>query len=513
MISKIIIKYFSSLFVILIILKLIDIIKSLLIASKLGVSASADIFMGVVSIPDSLIVLVGIDSIKGVVNSEFSSYYAKNENIKLWDTFNKLANLIFFSSIIFTFIFIIFRTNVIDILLPGFSSLKKSLAYKISLIIFPLFFIKSITGIYHASMNALKHFYFPVIINVLPTLVIIASLFLPYINDEVIYNLSYATLLGNILIFVFSYLRIKHLGGDFKLSFSFFNDETKRIVKGCGSIIVLLVFEQIFILSKNIIASYYGEGAISSLNYARAIPFTFMGLIFGAVFSVLLTNLSNLIAIDIKKKSKSLFINTIFSLFYFIIPVTIILLISCKEILSLLYLRGNFTIEGIEITLLPFRWEIFSILTFILYIIPTALFLAKKEYSKLNKIGSSIYIIGVPTNLILCNFMGFYGISVSNLIITGLYGLILLIYSRKFFGKYKVEIKIFIRLIISGLFTLIFSFIIKRLFFYVAYYDLFINIKDLFIMSIIIILIYYLSTYILKVDYFKKLILQKLKNY
>ncbi|MCI0448510.1 MAG: hypothetical protein L0Y79_01840, partial [Chlorobi bacterium] len=48
-------KVFSGVFLITILLKLLDIGKNLLIASKLGVSSHSDIYLSIISIPESLV--------------------------------------------------------------------------------------------------------------------------------------------------------------------------------------------------------------------------------------------------------------------------------------------------------------------------------------------------------------------------------------------------------------------------------------------------------------------------
>ncbi|MBK8983382.1 MAG: hypothetical protein IPM38_13935 [Ignavibacteria bacterium] len=72
-------RVFSRLFIIVIFIKIFDVFKNLVIASVLGVSSSADIYTALISIPDSLIVLIGLDTIKGVVNSEYASLQKEDE--------------------------------------------------------------------------------------------------------------------------------------------------------------------------------------------------------------------------------------------------------------------------------------------------------------------------------------------------------------------------------------------------------------------------------------------------
>ena len=70
--SKYLLKTFSLLFIITLVIRFIDVVKNLYVASKIGVSDVSDIYLALIVIPDSLIVLIGFDTIRGVINSEFS---------------------------------------------------------------------------------------------------------------------------------------------------------------------------------------------------------------------------------------------------------------------------------------------------------------------------------------------------------------------------------------------------------------------------------------------------------
>lgn len=487
-------------------IKLFDVLKNILIAGSLGVSSSADIFMGIISIPDSLIVLVGLDSIKGVVNSEFASLESTERKDKVMDSFSNIFSIISLIALAFVIIFIVFRSQLIDLMLPGFNPEKKEIASQIALIIFPVFFFKSIIGMLQAFMNALKRFYYPAILNSLPTFFMIVAIFLPYYKNDLIYNLSFSVIISNFFVFLLSLLFLQKIIGLVKIKKLRFDEQTKQILKGCTSLIFLLLSEQIFNVSKNFFASYFGEGAISSLNYARQISQVIMGLIFSSIFSVLLSNMSSMFVTDIKVKTRGLFTKTMTGLIFIVILLVVIFLISGREILSILYLRGKFDISAVDMTMRPYVWEIMSQLSFILYILPVALFLSKKKYHTLNLIGSSVFIGGILINFISVKIFGYYGISIANFFVTSVYAIILLYNSRFIFGKYRNEAKVFLKLFASGIITFAVAYILKIVFKYHPSADIIYNIKSTVIYSILIVVLYFALTYTLKVNYFTEFI-------
>lgn len=498
-------KNFTVLFIIVLVAKIIEITRNILVASFLGANDSADIFMSVVTIPDSLVVLVGLDSIKGVINSEFSSIDRNHNRDGLKSMFSNIFTILSVISLIFAIIIVILRNNIIDFLLPGFSEEKKQIAANIALFIFPVFFFKTIIGLFHSILNAFKKFYSPVILNSLPAIILIASFFFPYYKGLLIYNLSISVILGNIIIFILSYILVQKIIGVVKFRRIIFDDFTKKILRGCTALFILLSSEQLFIFSKNFFASYFGEGAISSLNYSRSVSTAIMGLVFASVFSVLVSNLSTMLRFEMKINSKNLFTKTLMSLFYIIVFCVSNFLLLGKEILSVLYLRGNFSADNLISTLKPYNWEVLSLLGFVLYIIPMSLFLAQKQYSRLNKIGSSVYIFGILINYLLSHIFGYYGISMANFVVTLIYGSLLILYSRKIFGRYYNHFKTGLKILSIGAISFLITYFLKNYLLFPAGAINFMNNLNIVILTSVLNIILYISlSYMIKVNYLKE---------
>ena len=291
------------------------------------------------------------------------------------------------------------------------------------------------------------------------------------------------------------------LGATLKFKKIKIDEVTLKVLKGSLSILVLVICNQLYLFSKNYFASYFGEGAISSLHYSGTITSVIVSIIFATFFTVLISDLSSLFSNDQIVKARELFLNTLSILIFAVIPVIVFFIVYSEELLSLVYLRGNFNKAGIEMTLKPFFWDALSLLTFILYIIPTTLYLAKKEYILLTKIGSIVYLSGILFNYLLTAYFGYYAISMAAFLTTGIYGILLLFYSRKIIGrlgKYSLRI---LFMIISGSFTFAVMILLKFYFFsqFISF-----NFENLlliiFVNSIITVLVYLLITYFFKVN-------------
>lgn len=495
-------RIFSRLFLIVLLIKIFDVFKNLVIASVLGVSNDADIYTAMITIPDSLIVILGLDTIKGVVNSEYAHFSAIGQKEQMWKSFSNLLNILFWISLVVVSAIILFNEFLIGLMLPGFEGGKKTKAVDISYIIFPVLFLKVFIGYFNSVYNASKKFFLPVIASSIVGISLLISIVLPYFNDEVIYNLSFGNLAGNIILIIVMFAGLIRLGAIVRIQKIEFDEVTVKVLKGSLSILLLVICNQLFLFSKNYFASYFGDGAIAALHYSGSITSAIISMIFAIFFTVLISDLSTLFSSNKIKEAGNLFLKTVSVLLFGIIPVVVFFIVYAKEILSLVYLRGSFNAEGIDMTLKPFIWDALSLLTFILYIIPTALYLAKKEYSLLTKIGSTVYLAGIILNYLLSSYFGFYAISMATFITTGIYGIFLFFFSGRILGKDIKHYLTFFLLLISGLLLFLVLLFLKIYFFEKHFLSGFEALLTIIVSNLIIAAaVYYFITSLFKVNF------------
>jgi len=230
-------------------------------------------------------------------------------------------------------------------------------------------------------------------------------------------------------------------------------------------------------------------------------------MIFAVFFTVLISNLSSFFSDEQIEKARSLYLQTITTLMFVIIPAVALFIVYGKEVLSLVFLRGNFTEAGIEMTTKPFFWDVLSLITFILYIIPTALYLAKKEYKTLSKTGSIVYLFGIGLNFLLSSYFGFYAISMATFITNGIYGILLVIFSQKIIGDLGKYFSYIVLIILSGVISSVILAVLKILIFSKFINNNFQNLLLIIFANLLILAAVYLfTTTLLKVNLTKELI-------
>lgn len=461
-------KTFSWLFIITFIVRLLDVVKNLIIASKVGVSGSADVFFALQFIPEYLVVLLGIDTLKGVVNSEYSTLNQNRKSDIVNKSFANIFSYLFVLSLLLSVLILIFRNEMISLFLPGLSNESYQTAVMISVFIFPVFFFKSIITLIHPYLNSNRKYYLPVITQIILTLSIIFFIYFPVGNKELVYNISIGFIVGNFLYLVIIFLPVypvllKNIKNFFK-----FNDVTRKIIKGCLTLLLLSVVNQLYLFSRNYIASYFPEGSLSSISYGYSIPYFVSTFTFNVVFSVLLTHLSSVEEKSDNTESpaivrEKLIFNTMFSIYYLYIPIVILFVTFSEKILTIVFMRGNFDLDGIEMTAKPFIWESLSLMTYLLYIIPVILYLSLKQYKKLMIIGSTSFFLGILLNYLSSLIFGYYGISVGNFITMGIYGAVLFFGLRENFPNFRINAILFARIMISFIISAVLIYFLKDL--------------------------------------------------
>ncbi|HAY33471.1 MAG TPA: lipid II flippase MurJ [Ignavibacteria bacterium] len=498
---------FSVLLLITVLLKLLDVIKNLIIVSKLGVTDNADVYWALISLPEGIIVLLGFDTIRGVSNSEYSSIGSEKGLNNLLESFQTIFKLLIIVSPMVFIVLFVFREDIIRLLLPGFGEEKLHLSYSVSMFIFPILFFKIIAGFMVSVNNSVKKFYFPALVSIVISISIIVSIFLNYYENELIFNLSIAALFGNLIYTLLLILGSKEFFRTFRLFELKIDDVTKKILKASSSIIVLVIFNQLYLFSRNYFVSYFPDGAISSVNYAGTLPGILNMLIFSTVFSVTLSHLSSLFHDGKNSDAKSLFWSTILRLLFLVVPLIALFLSGNKEILSLLFLRGSFNLDALSKVDVPFIWESLAMLSVVLSLMSTSLFLARKKYLELTLIGSAVYIGGICLNYLASYLFGYYGVSIAGFVTTALFAIVMILRTRNLWDNPWQHINSLTLILASGVITMIGALLFEWLL------ELFAGEIQGLVINLVLKASFVSVVYLLVTSYFKVNFLKEIKHF
>jgi len=193
--------------------RILGYIRDFLIAIYLGSGPIADTFFVAFRIPNTFRRLFS----EGTFNAAFVPSYS-SQLVLGKDRAKKFANTVFnlllIGLILTTLIIEIFMPGFIKIIAPGFSDSveKTNLAINLTRITFPFLFFVSLASFFSAILNSYNKFAAaaaaPIILNIL---LISCLLYAEYLNDKLVFYLSYSVSIAGFIQFLFLLFFVKKI--------------------------------------------------------------------------------------------------------------------------------------------------------------------------------------------------------------------------------------------------------------------------------------------------------------
>ncbi len=442
-----------------IISRILGYLRDVLIAIFLGTGFLADAFFVAFRIPNTFRRLFA----EGTFNSAFIPNYT-SELVKGKSKSNKFANDIFnllFCGLLFlTLIIEVFMPAFVGLIAPGFvkDSEKIELAISLTRITFPFLLFVSLSSFFAAILNSHNKFAAASAAPIILNLILIGILFFgKYLNDNLIYYLSYGVSIAGFLQLIFLYIFVKKF---YYIKFSFklkLNQKVNIFFRKLLPSIFSSGVTQINILIGTIIASFQAS-AVSYLYYADRIYQINLAIAGIAIGVVILPQLSK--HVYLKKKSKILQIqNKALELSMFLsLPASIALMIGSNEIISSLFGYGSFNEIAVSNSAKALYYFGLGLPSFALIKVFSTFFFANND----TKTPFYISLISVILNIIISLYyfksIGFIIIPIATTISSWFNAIVLFIYLKnkslfKFNGIFFAKFfKIFVASIIMGIF-------------------------------------------------------------
>jgi putative peptidoglycan lipid II flippase len=194
-----------------IISRILGYLRDVLIAIFLGTSFLADAFFVAFRIPNTFRRLFAEGTFNAAFVPSYTSIFVKNKD-KSKIFANEIFNLLFLGLFFLVLIIEIFMPIFVSLIAPGFTqnTQKLELAVTLTRITFPFLMFVSLSSFFGAILNSHNKFAAasaaPIILNLILILIL---LFGNYLNDDLIYYLSWGVSTAGLLQFVFLYKFVK----------------------------------------------------------------------------------------------------------------------------------------------------------------------------------------------------------------------------------------------------------------------------------------------------------------
>lgn len=328
--------------------RLLGLVRDRLLASTFGASVDLDIYFAAFKIPDFIYSMILAGGVLVALLPIFSDYYSKNKE-QAWGLINNIINAFLLILAVISLFFIIFTSQIINLILPGLDPSYLNEAIMLTRIIFFGVFFFGLSSIFSSILNYFNRF---LIYSLAPILynigIILGIVFLAPIWG--IYGVAFGVLIGAFLHFFIQFLASKSYGYKYKLVLDFRFKGLKEFFTLIFPRAIAAAASQFNFIIITAIASTIAIGAISIFNFANNLRFLPVGFIGISFATALFPHLSKSATEDKKEEFKLNFKKVFKTVLYISFPVGVLTFIMRDLIVKTVLESGAFTGYAVEIT-------------------------------------------------------------------------------------------------------------------------------------------------------------------
>jgi len=389
----------------------LGLIRDMLIGKSFGAGMYTDAYNIAVSVPETIFTLVGL-AISTAFLPTLSKIKAQKGKNEMYDFANNVINILFIVSLILFIITSIFSKDIVYLFKPSEkTALIASGLLKITLL--NILFL-SINACFTTLLQVNEDFVIPSILGLFFNLPMI--LYLLLFKNYDIMGLTIANVIGNFFRIVVQVPSLITHGYKYKFTINLSDERLKSILILILPVIIGAGANSLNMVVDKYIAFKFPDGSVSALDYAQKLIVFINTIITTSVTSIVYPLMANMRS----NGDKSGFINvlkkSILYLALLLIPTTIGIIIFNKDIVRVVYERGAFDENAVQITsfaLLGYGFGIFF--TGIRDILNSTLFsMGKTKVTAIN--GVIGVIINVIFSIILSRYIGIMGIALASVI-------------------------------------------------------------------------------------------------
>lgn len=472
--------------------KMIGLLRDISLSYIYGANNVTDAYLISYTIPGFIFSIVGL----GLATSFIPMYnqIKKENDIATAEGFtNNFINILIIFCLLILIVFYIFAYDFVKLIAMGFDKNTLDIAVKFTRICLAGVVFSILINIFSCYLNIKGNFHIPALLGIPNNIILIFSIVISKYTNIIVLPLGILVSLvfQTIILIIFA----KKNGFIYNLKIDVRDRNIKSIFALSLPVIIGLSVNQINVMVDRTIASSIVEGGISSLNYANRIIQVIQGVFISAITTVMYPRISRLAAEKKVESFKITIVKTLKGVIIFVLPAALGAVIFSKPIIDLIYYRGCFDEEALEMTVWAFLFYSIGIIGYGFRDVLIRVFYSIHE-TKVPIINASIgMVINIVLNIILSKYLGIGGLALATSVAAIVTAILLFISLRKkiglFYGANKlVYIKIITATAIMGIVGKIFYFNIMKI----------LDVNLALILSLFVCLIIYcLSIYLLKV--------------
>jgi len=447
--------------------KILALVKDMILAYKFGQGELTDAYFIAYSIPHTLMFIMGITLLKGMSSSIFSESIAQKRHEHISTLFSTIFNGAFLFTVIISLFGIWQMPFIINHLPFSYSAVTNDTVIRLGRILFPLIILLGLSDFLGAVLNAFRSFFLPGFSLVIANTCMILSLLL--LSDRLsITSLAYGTVVGFFAACIMQFIYIITRKIKYK-PFSANLQPVKSYVLKSLPLLLVTGMGQVSVLIGYIIALSIESGMVSALSYAGKINELSLHLFILPLLTVLLPEFARNKAVDNIQTLKSNIRFGAETIGAIIVFWTAFIIVFHKEVIIILFQRGEFTTSNAALTGEILLIYIIGMCFQAGYMFFVFVFLGLQKTKTLALIGVLSYTVNIILMFLLSRWFNVYGIAWAATITSVIYFLLLLYAFKRRCIQFSLikHGKNLFKIVCSGISVLIFF----RLLYTLIYFD------------------------------------------
>jgi putative peptidoglycan lipid II flippase len=331
--------------------RLLGLAREQIFAALFGGGAAMDAFTAAFRIPNLLRDLFAEGALSTAFVTTFSKTIARGGNDAAWRLANKVATLTAVVLGVICIAGMVFSSQLVSTLAPGFDPQKAALTAQLTRIMFPFILLVSLAALVMGMLNSKSVFGMPAMASSFFNIgSIVGGVTLgfwidPHFGPRALIGLAFATVFGGALQFAVQLPSLARLGYRFHPDFRWRDAGVKAILLLMGPSVIAASTTQFNVLVNSMFASTLGDGPIFWLSIAFRLMQLPLGLFGVALGTVTLPLLSRLVVAGQLGAFRTELARAMRLALLLTIPSTVGLIMLAEPIISILYQHGKFNAD------------------------------------------------------------------------------------------------------------------------------------------------------------------------
>lgn len=375
-----------------------------------GASEITDAYLIAITIPTVIFNFVGIGLSSTYIPMYSSIKEAEGEREAVDFTNNFLNVLLFLCTIVYV-LGLCFTPQLVRLFASGFQGEVLELAIKYTRICFIGIYITVLISVFSGFLHVNNRFYAVALMSVPMNIIYIAGTYYASIHGDI--YLPIISVIAIVAQLVLLLIPIKKTGYAYAFSLRLKDKNLKRILLLSIPTIIGGSLDQINYLVDKTIASRISLGGISILNYAGKLNIAIIGLFVAGMIDVLYPRIAAVVAAEKYNLLKDYIKKTINIIFLISLPIIFGILVFSYEIIEVIFGRGAFTQEAIQLTAKSLFYYTLGFLAIALRALIVRIYYSLKD-TKTPVLNSAIGILlNIALNIVLSKYLGLIGIALA----------------------------------------------------------------------------------------------------